>query len=186
FLEAMRAWFQTSGLPGGGVKFTVLIEGEEESGSVNLEKFVHDYKEKLGACDVCVISDTGMLARGRPAITYGVRGMTYTEIVLHGPDQDLHSGMWGGRVPNPINELTTVLAQLHDAQGRVAIPGFYDDVRDIAPQEREAWTKLGIDTDASLAEIGLPPEADIGEDGYTNIERNWARPCADINGIIGG
>lgn len=186
FLEALRAWHETTGIAGGGARFTVLLEGEEESGSINLERFVDEHKEMLGACDVCVISDTGMLGRDRPAITYGVRGLAYTEVTLFGPDQDLHSGLWGGKCPNPINELTKVLAQLWDDDRRVTIPGFYDTVRPIADAERSAWAELGIDEAASLASIGLDPEASIGEAGYSFVEREWARPTCDINGIVGG
>ena len=186
FLEAVRAWHEVTGEPGGGVRFTVLLEGEEESGSVNLPGFIERHADTLSDCDVCVISDTGMLARGRPAITYGVRGMAYTEIVLHGPDQDLHSGLWGGRVPNPINELVRVLAQLHDADRRVTIPGFYDGLREPDPAEIERWRALGLDPADQLAAIGLGPEADVGEAGYDALTRNWARPTCDINGIIAG
>jgi len=186
FLEAMRAWKEQTGEPGGGVRYTVVIEGEEESGSTNLERFIQQHADRLKQCDVCLVSDTGMLGRGQPAITYGVRGMTYTEVALHGANQDMHSGQWGGRVPNPINELCRVLAQLHDSEGRVAIPGFYHDVRELTDEERRAWAELEIDDKAMLASVGLPPEADSGEQGYTPTERNWARPCADINGIIGG
>lgn len=186
FLEAMRAWHDVTGAAGGGVRFTVLLEGEEESGSVNLERFVAQHADELGACDVCVISDTGMLGRGRPAITYGVRGLAYTEVVLHGPDQDLHSGLWGGKVPNPINELGRVLAQLWDDRRRVTIPGFYDEVRPPGDDERRAWDALGVDAAASLRTIGLPPEAGVGEEGYSFLEREWARPTCDVNGIIGG
>lgn len=186
FLEAMRAAFETTGVAGGGVKFTVMLEGEEESGSVNLENFVRDNAEELKRTDVCVISDTGMLGRGRPAITYGVRGLAYTEVTLIGPDQDLHSGLWGGKVPNPINELTKVLAQLWDQDRRVTIPGFYDGVRDLTPEERAQWEGLGVDPAAALRGIGLSPEASIGEKGFSFIEREWARPTADINGIVGG
>lgn len=186
FLEAMRAVFETTGLAGGGVRFTVMLEGEEESGSVNLENFVRDNAEELGNTDVCVISDTGMLGRGRPAITYGVRGLAYTEVALIGPDQDLHSGLWGGKVPNPINELTKVLAQLWDENRRVTIPGFYDGVRTLTSDERAQWDALGVDEAGALRGIGLAPEASLGEEGYTFIEREWARPTADINGIIGG
>lgn len=143
FLEAMRAWFETSGVAGGGVKYTVMLEGEEESGSVNLERFVRHNTDRLGQADVCVISDTGMLGRGRPAITYGVRGLAYTEVVLIGPDQDLHSGLWGGKVPNPISELVKVLAGLWDDDRRVTIPGFYDGVRELTSEERAQWKKLG-------------------------------------------
>lgn len=186
FLEAMRAWHEITGKPGGGVKYTVLLEGEEESGSVNLERFVEQNKDELSMADVCLISDTGMLGRGKPAITYGVRGLTYIEATLTGPDQDLHSGLWGGKVPNPINELTKVLSQLWDQNRRITIPNFYDGVRDLTDGEREAWKNLGVDEAAALKGIGLPPEASIGEDGFSFIEREWARPTCDINGIIGG
>lgn len=186
FLEAMRAWYETTGQPGGGVKFTVMLEGEEESGSVNLEEFVKANADRLGKTDVCLISDTGMLGRGKPAITYGVRGLAYTEVTLIGPDQDLHSGLWGGKVPNPINELVKVLAQLWDGDRRVTIPGFYDGVREVSAEERSAWQGLNVDQDAALRGIGLGPDASVGEKGYSFIEREWARPTADINGIIGG
>lgn len=186
FLEAMRAWKETSGVAGGGVRWTVLLEGEEESGSANLERYIQQHRERLGATDVCVISDTGMLGRGKPAITYGVRGLAYTEVVLHGPNQDLHSGMWGGKAPNPISELTKVLARLWDAERRVTIPGFYDGVRELTEQERAQWRELDVDEVESLKGIGLPPEGGVGESGYSFIEREWGRPTCDINGIIGG
>ncbi|MEM8758198.1 MAG: M20/M25/M40 family metallo-hydrolase, partial [Planctomycetota bacterium] len=186
FLEAMRAWFDETGTAAGGVKMTVLIEGEEESGSVNLDRFVRDNASELKQCEVCVISDTGMLGRGKPAITYGIRGLVYTEITLHGPDQDLHSGLWGGRVPNPINELAKVLGQLWDSDRRVTVPGFYDSVRPLTDGERAAWKTLGIDAGEALGTIGLGTEADVGEAGYTATEREWARPTCDINGIVGG
>ncbi len=186
FLEAMRAWKETSGQPGGGVRWTVLLEGEEESGSANLDRYIQQNKDRLGATDVCVISDTGMLGRGRPAITYGVRGLAYTEVVLHGPDQDLHSGLWGGKAPNPINELTRVLAQLWDDDRRVTLPGFYDRVRELTDGERAEWRGLGVDDAAALRGIGLPPEASVGERGFTPTEREWGRPTCDINGIWGG
>ena len=186
FLEAMRAWFETTGLPGGGARWTVLLEGEEESGSANLERYIQRNRDRLAQTDVCVISDTGMLGRGRPAITYGVRGLAYTEVILHGPNQDLHSGLWGGKVPNPISELTKVLAQLWDDERRVTVPGFYDDVRPLTADERARWRELGVDEDDSLRSIGLTPEASVGEAGYSFIEREWGRPACDINGIIGG
>lgn len=186
YLEAMRALFETTGVAGGGVKYTVMLEGEEESGSVNLERFVEQNSERLGKTDVCLISDTGMLGRGKPAITYGVRGLAYTEVTLIGPDQDLHSGLWGGKVPNPINELSKVLAQLWDSDRHITIPGFYEGVRELTSEERAQWEQLGVDEAAALRGIGLPPEASIGEKGFTFIEREWARPTAEINGIIGG
>ncbi len=186
FLEAARAWYESSGAAAGGVRMTVLLEGEEESGSVNLERFVADHAETLRKCDVCLISDTGMLGRGRPAITYGVRGLAYTEVTLHGPDHDLHSGQWGGKIPNPINELARILAGLWDDKRRVTLPGFYDGVRDLTDQERANWKGLNIDDAAALRGIGLSPESSIGEAGFTMTEREWARPTAEINGIWGG
>ena len=186
FLEAMRAWKESGGPVGGGVRWTVLIEGEEESGSVNLERFLEREKDRLSECDVCVISDTGMLARGKPAITYGVRGLAYTEIILHGPDRDLHSGMWGGRCPNPLNELSVVLGDLWDEYRRVRVPGFYNGVNGPTDAERDAWNGLRADAETQLAEIGLDATGDVGEAGYSEIEREWARPTCDINGIVGG
>jgi len=186
FLEALRAWKEVSGEPAGGVRFTVMLEGEEESGSVHLEQFVLDHRKQLGECDFCLISDTGMLGRGKPAITYGVRGIAYTEIVLHAANQDLHSGLWGGRCPNPITELARVLAQLHDAKRRVTLPGFYKDVAPLSKKERDNWKKLNFNQKAALRQIGMGPAADIGEAGFTAVEREWGRPTAEINGIVGG
>ena len=186
FLEALRAWKETTGKPAGGVKMTIMIEGEEESGSVSLEPFVNAVASDLRKCDVCLISDTGMLGRGKPAITYGVRGLAYTEVVLHAANQDLHSGLWGGRCPNPITELSRVLAQLHDKKRKVTIPGFYDDVVPLSNKERENWKRLKFSAAAALKQIGLPPTADVGEAGFTAMEREWGRPTAEINGIIGG
>jgi acetylornithine deacetylase/succinyl-diaminopimelate desuccinylase-like protein len=186
FLEALRAWKAATGKAGGGVKFTVVLEGEEESGSVNLEPFVMGRKKDLKACDVCLISDTGMLGRTRPAITYGVRGLAYTEVTLHAANQDLHSGLWGGRCPNPITELTRVLSQLHDKKRRVTLPKFYDDVVPLTKQERANWKALKFSSTGALKKIGLSAAADIGEAGYTAMEREWGRPTAEINGIWGG
>ena len=184
FLEALRGWHDEHGsIP---IKLTVLLEGEEESGSTNLEKFVADHHDELAACDICVISDTGMLGRGKPAITYGVRGLAYTEVILHGPNQDLHSGMWGGRCPNPINELCKVLAQLWDNLRQVTIPGFYADVVNPSKEERKRWAELPLDYPEMLENIGIPPDGNIGEEGWTALEREWARPTCDINGIWGG
>jgi len=184
FLEALRAWRETAGeIP---IGLTCVIEGEEESGSVNLERFLRDRARELRTADVCLISDTSMLGRGRPAITYGVRGLAYCEVVLHGADQDLHSGLWGGRAPNPINDLVQILSQLWDEKRRVTLPGFYDKVQPLTEEERAAWAQLGFDQAEALAKIGLPPEADTGEEGYSPLEREWARPTCDINGVAGG
>ncbi|MFZ4575519.1 MAG: M20/M25/M40 family metallo-hydrolase [Phycisphaerales bacterium] len=186
FIEAMRAWKELTGHPTGGAAFTILLEGEEECGSVCLPNFVADHHAALKSADVCLISDTGMLGRGKPAITYGVRGLAYTQVTLHASNQDLHSGLWGGRCPNPITELTRVLAQLHDKKRRVTIPKFYDDVVPLTKQERANWKALKFNSKAALKKIGLPPAADIGEAGFTAMEREWGRPTAEINGIWGG
>ncbi len=190
FIEACRAWKQATGHPTGGAAYTVLLEGEEESGSANLESFVRQHEAQLRKCNVCLISDTGMIGRNQPAITYGVRGLAYTQVTLHASNQDLHSGLWGGRCPNPITELCYVLGQLHDRDRRITIPGFYDDVRPISDTERKAWQRLctetGLSAAGTLSKIGLPPHADVGESGYSFLEREWARPTAEINGIWGG
>ncbi len=186
FIEAMRAWKETTGHATGGAAYTILLEGEEENGSVSLPGFVAEYQKLLQECNVCLISDTGMLGRGQPAITYGVRGLAYTEVTLHAANQDLHSGLWGGRCPNPITELTKVLSKLWDKKRRVTIPKFYDDVVPLSKKERKAWAKLKFNAKAALKGIGLPPAADVGEAGYTAMEREWGRPTAEINGIWGG
>lgn len=186
FLEACRAWKELTGHATGGAPMTVMIEGEEECGSGNLEPFVRAHKDLLSQCEVCLISDTGMLGRGKPAITYGVRGLAYTEITLHAANQDLHSGLWGGRCPNPITELARVLGQLHDKKRRVTIPGFYDDVIPLAKKERDNWKKLKFNSAAALKKIGIGKDGDIGEAGYSAMEREWGRPTAEINGIWGG
>ncbi len=184
FLEALRAWHDETGdIP---IRLTILLEGEEECGSVNLDQYLKDHVDTLRACDVCLVSDTGMWNRETPAVTYALRGLSYCEAILHGPDQDLHSGMWGGSVPNPLNELTKVFGQLFGPDGRCALPGFYDDVREVGEQERTQWKSLGIDETKQLASIGLPTEANVGEAGYSMIERQWARPTCDINGLYGG
>lgn len=184
FLEALAAWKQeTGGIP---IRLSILIEGEEECGSKNLGPYFDAHADELKQANICVISDTGMLQRGNPAITYGVRGLCYTEVILHGPDQDLHSGLWGGRCPNPASELVKVLAQLWDAERRITIPGFYDSVREPTPLERREWASLPFDAHAALKKIGLSPEGDVGEAGWTATEREWARPTAEINGMWGG
>ena len=135
WLEAMRAWHEVHGtLP---IPVTVFLEGEEESGSPSLEPFVRDHHDELTA-DVCVVSDTNMWDIETPALATMLRGLLYTEIALHGPSHDLHSGLYGGAVPNPLNVLTRVLGQLHDAEGRVQVPGFYDDVRELEEARQHA------------------------------------------------
>lgn len=181
-VEAIMAWQAHGGLP---VNLTCLIEGEEEVGSENLEKFVAENKELLKA-DICVISDTGLFARGVPAIGYGLRGLVYEEVKLDGPSHDLHSGGAGGAMRNPANVLVELLASLHNADGTVNIPGFYDDVVPLTQQERDAWKKLPHDDEKWANEIGLKKEDLFGEAGFSTLERLWARPTCDINGLSGG
>jgi acetylornithine deacetylase/succinyl-diaminopimelate desuccinylase-like protein len=181
FAEALRAWRDA----GGGIpaRLTVLIEGEEEIGSPNLEPFVIADKEEL-ACDVALISDTGMWDVDTPALTTRLRGMTYAQVILKGPKRDLHSGIYGGSALNPINVLTTILGQLADADGCIQLPNFYDDVKLIAKAQRNEWDALGFDESAFLAEVGLKTPA--GEKGLSGPQRLWGRPTAEINGIWGG
>lgn len=181
FIEAFRAWKAVHGaLP---VRVTVFLEGEEESSSESLEPFLAAHREELAA-DICVISDTGMLDVDRPAITYMLRGIAYAEVTLHGPSHDLHSGMYGGAVVNPLNALCRIVAALHDDQSRVLLPGFYDQVREITATEAEAWRGIGFDETAFLAGAGL--SVSTGEAGRSVLERVWSRPTCDLNGIWGG
>ncbi len=179
-IEAITAWQAHGGVP---VNLTLLIEGEEEIGSANLERFVREKKDWLKS-DLCVISDTGQFERGVPAITYSLRGLVYEEIFLTGASHDLHSGGYGGAVPNAANVLVDILASLHDADGRVTIPGFYDDVQPPTATETDMWAKLPFDEAAYLKELQL--DSGFGEKGYSTLERTWARPTLDINGITAG
>jgi acetylornithine deacetylase/succinyl-diaminopimelate desuccinylase-like protein len=181
FLCACRAWYQATGsLP---IRVTLLIEGEEEVGSPNLDAFIAANKPALAA-DVALISDTGMWDRTTPALTTQLRGMVYVQIDLFGPSRDLHSGMYGGSALNPINALTRMLGDLHDDQGRVRIPGFYDGVAELPKALAAQWNALGFDEAAMLGAVGL--SAGAGERGRPVLERLWARPTADLNGIWGG
>jgi len=185
FMEALRAWHEVHGeLP---CDVTVLIEGEEECGSENLPRFVRDNAELLKA-DICVVSDTAMWATAdgtyEPAICYALRGLLYFDLKLHGPDRDLHSGVYGGTIPNPATLLTRVLGDLFDDDHRVTIPGYYDDVLPLTDEEKANWDTLGFDEDSYLRSIGV--EEPYGEAGYTTLERRWARPACDVNGIYGG
>ena len=181
WLAAFRAWVDTTGgLP---AQITVLLEGEEEIGSPNLEPFIVAHLDRLAA-DVAVISDTGQWDIDTPALTASVRGMAYMEVHLKGSSRDLHSGMYGGSALNAINALTRALGQIHDENGRVRIPGFYDGVHDVSEQQKSAWQKLGFSEHDFLADIGLSVPA--GEKDRSALERLWARPTADINGIWGG
>jgi acetylornithine deacetylase/succinyl-diaminopimelate desuccinylase-like protein len=181
FIEAARAWLAEEGqLP---VDVSVLIEGEEESGSPSLPSFLDAHGGELKA-DLALVCDTGQWNADTPAITAFLRGLAFSEITIAGPSRDLHSGMYGGPARNPIRVLTEILAALHDAEGRVAIPGFYEAVRQPKPAEIAAWRALGFDSAGFLASVGLSEPA--GEMGFSLLEQLWSRPTAEINGIVGG
>ncbi|MEO1273269.1 MAG: dipeptidase, partial [Myxococcota bacterium] len=180
-IKALEAHMQVRGtLP---INVKMLIEGEEEVGSKNLAPYLEAHKKALEA-DVVVISDTHMFAPGVPSITYGLRGLTYFELEIEGPSHDLHSGLYGGGVANPINVLCDVIAKLKDEQGQITIDGFYDDVLELTEQERTAWSALPFDEEGFRTESGS--EQLTGEHGFTTLERVWARPTLDCNGILGG
>lgn len=180
-IKSVEAWLQATGSLPVNVKF--VIEGEEEVGSVHLDQFLKDHQQQL-RCDVAVVSDTAQYAPGYPAITYGLRGIVACEVTLHGPRKDLHSGVFGGSVANPANMLARLISRLHDSEGRVQIPGFYDDVLPLSATERALWAALPFDEQAYLRELGV--SAAWGEIGYTTLERRWARPTCDVNGMFGG
>ena len=165
------------------VNIIFLIEGEEEVGSKNLESFLRENRELL-ACDIIAISDTGMVARNTPTFTYGLRGIAAMELRVSGPAVDLHSGIYGGAVMNPATAIARIVASLHGADGRVAVPGFYDEVAPLQPWEREAWQRLPFGDTQIQAVTGVPEL--FGEAGYSNVERIGARPTAEVNGIWGG
>ena len=161
----------------------VFIEGEEEVGSTHLEDFVRTHKAEL-ASDVVVISDSGMFDRGVPSICYALRGLAYFQLDLRGTTTDLHSGSFGGAVANPAIVLTQVLAQMKDRGGRIKIPGFYDDVRELKPEERAEFLKLPFNEKKYRKDLGAPKL--FGESGYTTIERASARPTFEVNGLLAG
>lgn len=180
-IQSVKAWLQAAGSLPVNVKF--VIEGEEEVGSNNLENFLEARKAQL-KCDVAVISDTSQYAPGIPAVTYGLRGIIAAQVTLHGPKQDLHSGVFGGSIANPVNALARIVGALHDDNGRVQIPGFYDDVQELTAEERKEWSNLPFSEPDYLAQLGT--SAPWGEAGYSTLERRWARPTCDVNGIYGG
>ena len=181
FLEALRAWKEQTGVIPAHI--TALIEGEEEVGSISLEPFLIENKKELAA-DLALISDTGMWDIDTPAISTMLRGMTYAQVTLKAANRDLHSGLFGGSALNPINALSKILGDLHDENGRIQLPGFYDRVKPVSNAQRAQWDALRFDERAFLGKIGLSEP--IGERGYSPLERLWARPTADINGIWGG
>lgn len=180
-LKGIEAYMKTDGrLP---VNIKMLIEGEEEIGSEHLGPFVKKHKKMLKA-DLVVISDTSMFAKGVPSLCYGLRGLSYMQIEVTGPNRDLHSGSFGGSVHNPVQALAEIIAKLHDAQGRVTIPGFYDKVRKLTAKERSSFRKLPWNDRTYAKELGVG--ALYGEKGFTTLERLWARPTLECNGIWGG
>lgn len=180
-IKSVEACLQATGELPVNVKF--VIEGEEEVGSDNLDTFLEDNKEKV-ACDIAVVSDTSQYAPGIPAITYGLRGIMCCEVTLHGPNQDLHSGVFGGSIVNPVNALATLIGKLIDDEGNIQIPGFYDQVVPLTDEERATFASLPFDEQEYLNSLGV--EAAHGQAGYTTLERRWARPTCDVNGIFGG
>lgn len=181
FIEALRAWKAIKGeLPG---RITILLEGEEESGSPSLVPFLEANAAELKA-DLALVCDTGMWDRETPAITTMLRGMAGVQINIHGASRDLHSGLYGGPAANPIRVLSRILAGLHDAKGRVTLPGFYDGVPELSAEMKAQWDGLGFDAEAFLGAVGLGVPA--GETGYTALEQTWSRPTCEINGMWGG
>jgi acetylornithine deacetylase/succinyl-diaminopimelate desuccinylase-like protein len=179
-LEALRGYLDARGrLP---INLKLIAEGEEEDGSEHFQEMVVAHRDQLRA-DVCVISDTGMLAEDCPALTIGLRGLDYWELRLKGADTDLHSGVYGGAVLNPITVLAEMLAKLHDADGRVSVPGFYKDVRELDESERAQLGAVPFDEAGFVAESGAVAG---GEAGYTTLERRTIRPTMEICGIWGG
>ncbi len=181
FVEACRAWVAVHGeLP---VRLTVLLEGEEESSSPSLVPFLEAHGDALKA-ELALICDTGLFDDRTPAITTMLRGLMGEEITVRGPSKDLHSGMYGGIAMNPIRVLSRVIAALHDEDGRVTIPGFYDGVPELPDELRAQWEGLGFDETAFLGEVGLSIPA--GEAGRSGLEMIWSRPTCEVNGIRGG
>ncbi len=181
-LMSTEAWLRAEGrLP---VQLKFIIEGEEEVGGRVLSTYLERHADRL-ACDCVVISDGAQFAPDVPAICYGLRGIAYYELRLRGPKRDLHSGSFGGTVTNPVNALTQMLAALVDAEGRVQVPGFYDDVVPVSDEERRRLAELPFDEQSYLREVGVEATA-AGESGYSLLERRWCRPTFDLTGIWGG
>jgi acetylornithine deacetylase/succinyl-diaminopimelate desuccinylase-like protein len=179
--KAVEAHLKQNGRLPVNIKF--ILEGEEEVGSVNLDEFVRAHKADLAA-DVVVISDSPMFARGVPSICYGLRGLVYFQIDLRGSSTDLHSGSFGGAVANPAFVLAQMLAQMKDRGGRIRIPGFYDDVVPLKDEERQAWASLPFNEKKYRKDFGIPKL--FGETDYTTLERTWARPTLEVNGMLSG
>ena len=184
-LLGVRAHLAATGADAPAVSLKLLVEGEEESGSAHLAELLAAHAAAL-ACDEIVVTDTGMVDRAVPTVCCGMRGMVDAEVTLRGASVDLHSGQFGGAVPNPTTELARLVAALHDADGRVQLPGFYDDVRLPTDTERAAWAALPFDEPGWLAGAAAGAGATSGEAGWSTYERLWARPTAEVNGLHGG
>lgn len=180
-LKALEAFLKNGGILPLNIK--IIFEGEEEIGSEHLPQFVAEHKELLKS-DLIVISDSGMFARGVPSLTYGLRGLTYMEVEVIGANSDLHSGSFGGSIHNPAQALSELVASLHDKNGRVTVKGFYDDVLPLTKKERTAFAKLPWNDKEYAKKLGVKQL--YGEKGYTTLERIWARPTLEVNGIWGG
>ena len=181
--KAVAAMLRERGTLPVNVKF--LVEGEEEAGGEAIDRYVREDGGKRLACDAVMISDTSLYAPGQPALIYGLKGLSYMEIKVTGPNRDLHSGTFGGAVTNPLNALGQIIAKLRDEKtGKILIPGFYDDVRPLEEWERKEFAGLPFDEDQYRTELGVAEL--FGEEGYSTRERTWARPTCDVNGIFGG
>jgi acetylornithine deacetylase/succinyl-diaminopimelate desuccinylase-like protein len=180
----IRAYLSASGQAAPPVTIKLLIEGEEESGSPHFADLLKQKQQRL-RCDVIVVSDTTMWSPDVPSMCIGMRGLAEAELTIKGPAHDLHSGSFGGAVPNPLHAMASLLAGLHDADNKVTLPGFYDRVVELTDQERELFGKLPFDDSDWLADAGHSG-ATFGETGYTTLERIWARPTAEVNGMWGG
>lgn len=180
-IKGLEAVIKTTGtLP---VNVKLIIEGEEESHSVNLPKFIRENK-KLLKSDIVVVSDTAQFSKKLPAMTYGLRGISFVELFVYGPNRDVHSGSFGGAIANPVNILCSMVGKLHDKNGHITIPGFYNDVKKLTKWERAQFKKLPYNEKDYKKMLGI--QATHGEKGYTTFERQGARPTCDINGITGG
>lgn len=166
------------------VNLIFLFEGEEEVGSTHLAEFLREHKEEL-ACDIIVVSDTGMVAEGVPTLSYGLRGITAGELIVRGPGADLHSGLFGGAVANPLTAMCELISSFHNEKGEVMVEGFYEDVRPLEAWERRMWSTVPGYADTEIKQVTGSPDV-YGEEGYTTAERIWARPTFELNGLYGG
>ena len=182
FVEACRAWKSVNG--SWPCRITFFFEGEEESGSPSLVPFLEEFKDELAAADVALICDTSLFDYDTPAITTMLRGLLGEELIITGPNKDLHSGLFGGAAINPTRILAKIIADLHDEAGRITVPGFYDGVPEISDELRAQWEALGFDSSAFLGDVGLSALA--GEQGRSALEQLWARPTCEVNGITAG